>query len=84
MDTITLESGKTYEAIFAADSLSTGNFVAKIVNAEVVDIVRDFPNPGAIVVDNLQTGRHVYSGYRGVIALKRFADGILVTLGREE
>lgn len=85
MDRITLPSGKTYDAFFAGESLSTGNFIAKLMPEEdVTQIVADFSDVAEIVVESPDLAPVTYIGYTHFEALRRLSDGILIKLSKDD
>ena len=85
MDRITLPSGKTYDAFFAGESLSTGNFNAKLMPEEdVAQIVADFSGVSEIMVESPNIAPVVYAGYTHFEALRRLSDGILIKLSKDD
>lgn len=83
VDRVTLPSGKTYDAEWAAVAIGNDVFSAKLpAETSVVDIVTDFAGADPIIVDNPLTGRKIYEGYTVFESLRSMDGGIIITLGR--
>lgn len=87
MSVITLpDKGKTYNADFAADSVFTGNFVALILSNDMVDVFTAFNNPGRILVDEPDVGRHEYTGFDTLERFERSVEpeGYTIVLSKSQ
>lgn len=86
MDKITLiDKGVEFMTIYAAPSVLTGNFVARVVDSDVETIQTAFTNPGPIFVHNMQSlfADKTYTGYTGIDEIRQGADDIIVILHKE-
>ena len=83
MDRITLPTGKTYDADYAADSVVTGNFNAALCCRDLPRIAADFTGADPITVENELVGRKEYRGYRRIVRARETENGYLITLAKE-
>lgn len=80
MDRVTLPTGKTYNAAWAADVIGEPKWSALIPDKPLPEIVVDFDGVSPIIVDNELTGRHVYEGYTLIEAVYSREDGVQIVL----
>ena len=83
MDLITLSNGKEYTAEFAALSIMTGNFNARLQIDDLPMLVKDFSESEKIIVDNESTGRKEYVGYTRFTRILLDDGAYLITLAKE-
>ena len=86
MDRITLnDKEKEFMSKYAAPSVSTGRFVACVINSDVDTIREAFTDPGPILVHNMQGlyADQVYIGYTRINEIREEKDQIIVILDRE-
>lgn len=86
MDRITLEDKKEeFMSRYAAPSVSTGRFVASIINSDVNTIREAFTDPGPILVHNMQGlfADQVYEEYTSINEIREETDQIIVILDKE-
>ena len=81
-----IEKGVEFSSHFAAPSISTGNFVASIIDSDFDTIRSAFDDPGKMLVhntDNLYPDV-LYEHYSGIKSIKKIDEGIIVLIRRKE
>ena len=87
MDKLTLEkSGAVFMSRFAAPSVSTGRFVASIVDSDIETVRAAFTDPGPILVQNVEGlyADEVYTGYSGIKDITKTGGEITVIINKGE
>ena len=76
----------TFLAQYAAPSMSTGNFIACVVDSDIEAVRSAFSFPGAILVHNTEGlySDAIYSGYSDIKRIHVSEEGIIVTVYKEE
>ena len=86
MDKITLlDKNMNFLSKYAAPSVSTGYFVAAIVDSDRTTIEDAFTNPGRILVHNVEKlcPDEVYTGYTHINEIRESQNDITVLLDKE-
>lgn len=86
MDRLTLiEKNIVFMTRFAAPSVLTGNFVARIIDSDAETISAAFTDPGPMLVHNMDGlyADKTYTGYTGIQDMRFDTDGITVVLDKE-
>jgi hypothetical protein len=84
MDRITLSNGKTYEAKYAALSVSTGEFSASVRADNAAVLLYDFTTSERISVDHEMPVYHEdFYGYTQLVNITRLGDYYALILDKE-
>lgn len=87
MDKVTLlKSGQVFMSRFAAPSVSSGRFVAAIVDSDADEVREAFADHGPILVQNTD-GLYedkLYTGFGGIHELREEPEQITVVLDRRD
>lgn len=87
MDKVTLlKSGQVFMSRFAAPSVSSGRFVAAIVDSDADTVREAFEVPQDILVQNVEElyADRIYSVYSGIHELRESNDEVTVILDKGE
>ena len=86
MDKITIKSGQEFMARYAAPSVSSGRFVACIVDSDLKTVQSAFTDPCPMLVHNMDElyADKVYEGFYGIHDIRESGGEITVILGKGE
>ena len=87
MDKITLlKSGTVFTSRFAAPSVSSGRFVAAIIDSDVETVRAAFDDPCPMLVHNMEGlyADKVYTGFHGIRKIMENGSEVTVIIEKED